>query len=140
VSGFAIPAWRRILAGCTLALVAAFEVRVLQIDDMSRRLRRIGQQIRGEGPPRSETTGFYFDPGYADFLMEIARRTPRDATVAVLVPTRPDLYRYQAVYVLAPRRVVASEIPEAAYVAIYGRRWEPGGAGQPLPNGTLLPR
>jgi hypothetical protein len=140
VSGFAISAWRRILTGCTLALVAVFEVRVLQIDDVGRRVRGTGQQIHGETIPRSQTTGFYFDPGYADFLMEIARRTPRDATVAVLVPTRPDLYRYQAVYVLAPRRVVASEIPEAAYVAIYGRRWEPGGAGQPLPNGTLLPR
>jgi hypothetical protein len=36
--------------------------------------------------------------------------------------------------------VVPSESPEAAYVAIYGRRWEPGNAGQPLPNGTLRPR
>jgi hypothetical protein len=140
VSGSAIPAWRRILAGCTLALLAAFEVRVLRMDDVSRRLRRIAQQIHGEDVPRSLTTGFYFDPGYADFLTEIARRTPRDATVAVLVPTRPDLYRYQAVYLLAPRRVVASEIPEAGYVAIYGRRWESGNAGQPLPNGTLLSR
>ena len=89
-----------------LALVAAFEVRVLRMDDVGRRLRRIAQQIHGEDVPRSLTTGFYFDPGYADFLTEITRRTPRDATVAVLVPTRPDLYRYQAVYLLAPRRVV----------------------------------
>jgi hypothetical protein len=140
VSGSAIPAWRRILAGCMLALVAAFDVRVLRIDDVGRRLRRTAQRLHGEDIPRSLTTGFYFDPGYADFLTEIARRTPRDATVAVLVPTRPDLYRYQAVYVLAPRRVVAAEIPEAAYVAIYGRRWEPGNAGQPLPYGSLLSR
>jgi hypothetical protein len=140
VSGSAIPALRRILAGCALALVTAFEVQVLRMDDVGRRLRRIAQQIQGEDVPRSLTTGFYFDPGYADFLTEIARRTPRDATVAVLVPTRPDLYRYQAVYLLAPRRVVASEIPEAGYVAIYGRRWESGNAGQPLPNGTLLSR
>lgn len=140
MSGPAIPAWRRILAVCALALVAVFEVRALRMDDAGRRLRRVAQQIRGERIPRSQTTGFYFDPSYADFLQEIARRTARDATVAVLVPARPDLYRYQAVYQLAPRRVVPSETPEAGYVAIYGRRWEPGNAGQSLPNGTLRPQ
>ena len=136
-----LPAWRRFLAFGLLAVVAVFEIRALRIDDAGRRLTMVARQLRGERIPRSERTGFYFDSGYSDFLEEVARRTPREATVAVVVPQRPDLYRYQAVYVLAPRRVVEEgQMSEAHYVAIYGRRWERGAVGRPLPNGTLLAR
>jgi hypothetical protein len=97
-------------------------------------LRRLG----GVPTPPSRETGFFFDPVYPDFLDEVARRVPPDATVAVLVPRSPDVYRYQAVYRLAPRRVVEEgQVAEAGFIAAYG----PDSArfsGAPLPNGTLV--
>lgn len=106
-----VSTWRRVLAVCLLAVIAVFEVRALRWTDVARRLGMVRRQIEGDHIPRSLTTGFYFDSGYSDFPDELARRTPRGATVAVIAPPRPDLYRYQAVYTLAPRRVVeASQI------------------------------
>ena len=135
------PSWRRALAGCCLAAVAVSEVRSLHVEEVSRRFRMVGRQIRGERIPPAESTGFFFDPSYAEFLQEVARRTPPNSTVAVLAPSRPDLYRYQAVYDLAPRRVVeASEISQARYVAIYGPEKERWPGGRSLPNGTLHSR
>jgi hypothetical protein len=130
--------WRFALAVCCLAAVAVSEVRSLRLEDVSRRVLIAARQIGGERVPRAQSTGFYFDPGYAEFLNEVARRTPREATVAVLAPSRPDLYRYQAVFALAPRRVVeAAQISQARYVAVYGPEQERWPGGQPLPNGTL---
>lgn len=101
-----------------LAVLAACEARSLHTADLSRRARLFAAALEGHEPPRSTTYGFSFDPAYGESLQAVARRTPRDGTIAVLVPARPDVYRYQAVYLLAPRRVVGlDEIGEAGWIA-----------------------
>ncbi|MEO8191547.1 MAG: hypothetical protein ABI914_01735 [Acidobacteriota bacterium] len=90
---------------------------------------------------RSELAEFALDPVFADFLDDVARRTPPDASVAVLVPPRPDVYRYQAVYFLAPRRVLDAErISQAQFVAIYARAAESAPGAETLTNGSLSRR
>lgn len=85
--------------------------------------------------------GFYFDPAYSDFLDEVARRTPVHATIAMLVPERPDAYRFQAVYRLAPRRVVDAErLAEARWVAAWGSERDRLAGGVPVGGGRLLAR
>jgi hypothetical protein len=46
-----------------------------------------------------------FDPAFRDFLVDVERATPPDATVALFAP-RGELYVYLAAYRLAPRRVL----------------------------------
>ncbi len=85
--------------------------------------------------------GFFFDRAYSDFLDEVARRTPRDATVAMLVPRRPDVYRFQAAYTLAPRRIVDGDaIAEAGWIAAWGSERERLPGGVPIGDGRLLAR
>ena len=48
---------------------------------------------------------FPFDPAFRDFLLDVERATPPDATVALVAP-RGELYVYLAAYRLAPRRVL----------------------------------
>ena len=67
--------------------------------------------------------------------------TPETATVAVLVPKRPDVYLYQASYQLAPRRVVEAKwVDEAAYVATYRTDTARGPGGRPIAHGQLWSR
>ena len=108
---------------------------------MAPRARLLARQLRSAPVVRAELARFALDPVFADFLDAVARRTPQDASVAVLVPPRPDVYRYQAVYFLAPRRVLDPErISEAQFVAIYaGAAPSPPGA-ETLPNGSLSRR
>lgn len=85
--------------------------------------------------------GFFFDPAYSGFLDEVARRTPPEATVAMLVPRLPDVYRYQAAYTLAPRRVVDGDrIAEARWVAAWGTERDRVTGGVPIGGGRLLAR
>jgi hypothetical protein len=85
--------------------------------------------------------GFWFDPDYLGFLDEVGRRVPRAATVAVLVPPRPDLYKYQANYRLAPRRVVEERwLDEADVVATYKSEIGRGPGGEAIPGGLLWKR
>ncbi|MEP6801997.1 MAG: hypothetical protein ABJC07_08675 [Acidobacteriota bacterium] len=65
-------------------------------------MRLLARKLRGAAPARAELAEFALHPEFAAFLDEVARRTPRNASVAVLVPPRPDVYRYQAVYFSHP--------------------------------------
>ncbi len=61
-----------------------------------------------------------FDPAFRDFLLDVERATPPDATVALVAP-RGELCVYLAAYRLAPRRVVVGAnacCPSA--VAVFG--------------------
>jgi len=105
------------------------------------RWNRLSRSIAGHRAPPAEGTGFWFDRDYAVFLEEVRRRTPASATVAVLAPPWPDVYVYQAVYQLAPRRVVDSRrANEADFVAAY--RIDAAGApgATPIAHGTLSRR
>ena len=104
-------------------------------------MQLLRRELRGQEPLLSATYGFSFDPAYGEFLQVVARRTPRDATVAVLVPRWPDVYRYQAVYLLAPRRVVDdSEIREAGWIAVWKTKNDLEAAGERIGEGRLLAR
>ncbi len=114
-------------------------MRTLRIDDLRRRTALARRQLRGETIPPAERTAFAFDPDYATFLDEVARRTERTSTVAVLVPAQPDVYRYHAVYVLAPRRVVeAAQVGEADWVAAWGSEASRVSGGSPVGGRGVL--
>ena len=122
-----------LLLGASLA--ASFPFRTLP-----QRLRQLSQRTsRAEG---IDPSGFWFDPAYATFLEAVRRSTPERSTVAVIVPKTVDVYTYQAVYQLVPRRVVSEEeIGEASFVAVYR---EPVPLGLPaavaVPGGFLVHR
>lgn len=114
------PRARRALAVLSLLVLGASVATTLRLPDLAKNGRRLMRGLRGESIPLHARTGFWFDPRYADFLAEVKRLTPETATVAVVVPRRPDLYVYQACYQLAPRRVVEARWKdEAAYIATY---------------------
>ena len=131
------------LAITLLVVVAASMVATLSPSEIARRGRLLLRSIAGETIPIAEKTGFWFDPPYAAFLEEVRRRTPRDATIAVLVPSYPDVYLYQAAYQLAPRRVVEpSRENEATFIAAYRYQYRPSRSSSPevipLPGGALF--
>ena len=96
--------------------------------EVQRDLHRLRRALAGEPVAPAESRGFWFDADFAAFLEDVRRLTPPDSTVAVLVPGQPDLYRYQALYQLVPRRTVdEARIREATFVATYRSR--PCGAG-----------
>ena len=109
--------------------------------EAGRRWKLFARSVAGEESSAGPGTGFWFDPAYAPFLEAVRRRTPRDATIVLLVPPRPDVYVYEAAYQLAPRRVVApGREKEASFVAAY--RYQYRDAGNPdvvaVPNGALF--
>jgi hypothetical protein len=111
--------------------------------DAKHRWKLFARSLAGEAVTASERTGFWFDPTYAAFLEEVRRRTPTDATIAIIVPPWPDVYVYQAAYQLAPRRVVQpGREKEASFVAAY--RYQYRDVRNPdviaLPNGALFRR
>ena len=111
----------------------------LRPPDVARRWSLLARALRGASIPGTERTRIWFDPAYAEFLEDLRRKVPPDATVAVLVPRTPDTYAYLAVYELAPRRVVdAGRSNEAGYVATY--RTELAPKGDPIAQGTLWRR
>jgi hypothetical protein len=121
---------RGVAPAVLLAVLAACEAASLRVPDFAHRLALTAREARGERIPASERTGFFFDPGFAEFLDEVARRTPRSATIAVLVPSIPDGYRYQAAYTLAPRRVVdEARISDADWLAVWGPLHAPVAGG-----------
>jgi hypothetical protein len=132
---------RRGLPAVLLFVVAASMIATLSPVELAQRAGLLRRAFAGESIPASEMTGFWFDPDYAAFLGEVARRTPRDATIAVLVPPWPDVYVYQAAYQLAPRRVVdRRRESEASWVAAY-RTGTPAAPGAfAIPHGTLARR
>ena len=107
--------------------------------EIARRWSLLDRSLGGTPISTAERTRFWFDPAYAEFLEDLRRRVPPDATVAVLVPRVPDTYAFVAVYELAPRRVVdGARADEAGYVATY--RTEPRPKGDPIAQGTLWRR
>lgn len=134
---------RRGLPAALLLVVAASMAATLSPAEITRRGRLLLRSFAGETITAAERTGFWFDPDYDAFLREVRRRTPRDATIAVVVPSRPDVYVYQAAYQLAPRRVVEpGRESEATFVAAY--RYQYREVLNPdviaVPNGALFRR
>ena len=132
---------RRGLPAALLLVVAASMAATLRPGELTRRWRLLARSVSGETVSAGEGTGFWFDRDYGVFLDEVRRRTPESATVAVLAPSWPDVYAYQAAYQLAPRRVVdARRAGEASFVAAY----RVDAAGAPgaiaIPHGTLSRR
>jgi hypothetical protein len=132
---------RRLAAAIALAVLAADEAATLPPGLVTRTLRLAALRVRGEVIPPAQRLGFFFDPEYESFLAEVARRTPAGATVAIIVPERPDIYRYQAVYTLAPRRVVDEpRASEADWLAVWGPRRADVAGGLPIGRaGALAP-
>ena len=132
---------RRALAAFSLLVLAVSLASPLDRRETNDRLRRVAAAFSGDAGYRSDRMSFWFDPEYAAFLQEVARRTPESATVAVLVPRRPDLYKYQAFYRLAPRRVVEERwIGEADVVATYRTERGRGPGGIEIVGGRLWTR
>jgi hypothetical protein len=126
------------LAAALLVVVAVSMAATLPPADLAARWNRLARSLSGDRIRPAQGTGFWFDRDYAAFLDEVGRRTPVSSTVSVIAPAWPDVYTYQAVYQLAPRRVVDSRrAAEADYVAAYrvDARGAPGAVA--IPHGTL---
>ena len=105
------------------------------------RAQRLAAALRGEVLPQRATAGFWFDPDYAAFLADVRVLTPENATIAVLVPKRPDMYGHQAYYQLAPRRVVGENWKdEASFIATYRTERARSPGGRAIAHGQLWTR
>ena len=136
-------ALRRRVAAALLLVVALSMSMTLSPAEVARRAALFWRSLSGEAIPPGRQTAFWFDPDYAAFLEEVRRRTPSNATIAIVVPPWPDVYVYQAAYQLAPRRVVPQERrAEASWVAAY--RQPPAKSPDPnaiaVANGALIPQ
>ncbi len=144
IGGARLPDFvRRGLPAALLLVLAASMVATLSPTEIARRGSLLLRSLAGETVTAAERTGFWFDPAYGAFLEEVRRRTPRDATIAVVVPPWPDVYVYQAAYQLAPRRVVdPGRENEATFVAAYPYQYREGlnPAVIPIPHGVLFRR
>jgi hypothetical protein len=129
---------RRIVAAVSLLVLAVSLASPLPLGETRARLLRFQASLAGDPGYRSDAMSFWFDPEYAAFLEEVRRRTPETATVTVLVPVRPDLYRYQAYYRLAPRRVVEERWKDQAdVVATYKPEVGRAPGGEEIPGGRI---
>lgn len=135
------PRLRAAVAALSLTVLALSLAGSLEPAATLERWHRLIRALGGEVRPQGESAGLWFDPDFAAFLADVKQRTPPDATVAILVPFRPDLYRYQAYYQLAPRRVVEDRWKdEAAFIATYRTDAARGPGGMPIVNGQLWKR
>jgi hypothetical protein len=131
------------LSAVLLIVLAASLLATVSPAEIARRGRLLWKSLAGEPVTDAERTGFWFDPAYGAFLDGVRSHTPRDATIAIVVPPRPDVYVYQAAYQLAPRRVVqAGREDEATFVAAYPYQTPPGTNPDvtALPGGALFRR
>lgn len=127
------------VAAALLLVLGASAASTLDPGGVARRWRLLVRSVSGERTPPEQTQGFAFDPDYSAFLEDVRRRTPANATVAVVLPESRDVYVYQAAYQLAPRRVVeAAREREASFVATY--RAVPGSGRAAIAHGTLAAR
>ena len=128
-------------AGLAL-LVLAFSLALpLEPGKTLLRAHRLARVLAGETLAPRDSAAFWFDPDYTAFLADVKAATPETATVAVLVPKRPDIYLYLASYQLAPRRVVEAKwMDEAAFVATYRTDASRGPGGRPIAHGQLWAR
>ena len=124
------------LPAVLLVVLAASLLATVSPSEIARRSRLLWRSLAGETVPDADRTGFWFDPAYGAFLDGVRSHTPRDATIAIVVPPRPDVYVYQAAYQLAPRRLVqAGREDEATFVAAYPYQMPP----ETNPDVTALP-
>ena len=131
------------LPAVLLLVLAASLLATVSPAEIARRGRLLWRSLAGETVTDADRTGFWFDPAYGAFLDGVRRHTPRTATIAIVVPLRPDVYVYQAAYQLAPRRVVqAGREDEATFVAAYPYQASPGTNADvtALPGGALFRR
>lgn len=131
------------LPAVLLLVLAASLLATVSPAEIARRGRLLWRSLAGETVTDAERTGFWFDPAYGAFLDAVRSHTPRDATIAIVVPPRPDAYVYQAAYQLAPRRVVQTgREDEATFVAAYPYQTPPGTNPDvtALPGGALFRR
>ncbi|MGH9399685.1 MAG: hypothetical protein ACRD00_04910 [Thermoanaerobaculia bacterium] len=134
--------WRRRLAALCLTIfgvagAARYDWRKLPrfLEGCLRGPRESTAQARASG------TGFWFDRDYPAFLEALRKATPPDATIAVALPATPDVYLYQAVFTLAPRRVVAlKDGASAGYVAYYRDAALSQSQGLRIAGGVLVRR
>lgn len=132
---------RTSLAALSLLVLAVALASPLQPRETVERFERLSAALSGDPAYRAERMGFWFDPEYEAFLADVKRLTPENATVAILVPRRPDLYVFQAFYQLAPRRVVEERwIGEADAVATYRTEDGRGPGGAAITGGRLWTR
>jgi hypothetical protein len=132
---------RRFAAVLSLLVLAISIATPRSLEETGKRLSRLAAALTGAAGYDPEAMGFWFDPDYAAFLDDVGRKAPEDATIAVLVPESPDVYFYQAVYRLAPRRVVGRDrIAEARLVAAYGTAVAQAPDGLPVAHGRLATR
>ena len=132
---------RALAAGLALVVLAVFLALPLEPARTLHRARRLARVLAGEAVPQRDSAAFWFDPDYTAFLADVKAATPESATIAVLVPKRPDVYLYQASYQLAPRRIVEAKwMEEAAYVATYRTDAARGPGGRPIAHGQLWTR
>jgi len=132
---------RFFVAVVSLLVLAASLTRSFEPAEAFARGRRLARGLGGEVAPQRDAAGFWFDPDYAAFLADLKALTPENATVAVIVPQRPDLYLYQANYQLAPRRVVGERSKdEASFIATYRSEAARGPGGRPIAGGALWAR
>ena len=134
---------RRLVAALSLVVLAVSLARSLEPGPLVLRAHRLALALAGRPVAPAGSEGFWFDADYAAFLSDIRARTPETATVAVIVPRKPDLYVYQANYQLAPRRVVEERWKdEASYIATYRTEAARGplDGARPITGGTLWAR
>jgi hypothetical protein len=133
--------YRRVLAVALLLILAVSLARFQRGAEVARRWSLLARSVAGQALSPAQGTRFWFDPEYSAFLDALEDRLPPDASVAVLVPSWPDTYRYLAVYRLAPRRVVEARwMDEARAVAVYRTEAGRGPEGVRIPYGTLWMR
>ena len=134
---------RRLVATVALLVLAVSLARSLEPGQLLLRTHRLARALAGEPTAPPGAAGFWFDPDYAAFLADVKAATPETATVAVLVPKAPDVYLYQALYQLAPRRVVEARwMDEAGFVATYRTDTARGpmDGARPITHGQLWAR
>src|SRR5262245_43085002 len=133
---------RAVASWLALLVFAAAMVSKFPFAELPQRIVNAGRLLASHQTVRVDATPFWFDPQYAAFIEAVRERTPRDATVALVVPKTIDLYVYCAAYELAPRKIVGEEEAEhARHVAVYGQTPRPDlPAGEPIPGGRLILR
>ncbi|HSE64554.1 MAG TPA: hypothetical protein VLG15_13175 [Thermoanaerobaculia bacterium] len=137
------PRVRRSAPGGLLLILAVSMIATVSPAEIARRWEMFTRSVAGGTIAPGAGSGFWFDPAYAAFLEAVRARTPRDATIVVIVPQYPDVYTYEAAYQLAPRRVIPPDREsEGTFVAAY--RYQYRDVLNPdvirIPNGALFLR
>lgn len=134
--------WRRLVAALCLTVfggMAAARYEWRKLPQFLAGSLSSGRQSADEA--RAKGTGFWFDRDYPAFLEAVRRATPPGATIAVAVPGTLDVYLYQAVFTLAPRRVVAlQDGVSVGYAAYYKDAALSQSGGIRIASGVLVRR